>query len=314
VQKPVYGIDKKTPLSLLEARNAVRIAKSAGADEYASDALKNAEQSLSQAEDYYAGKKGTKSIDTVARAAVQSAETARVAALKAEDQARLDRERQENAQRAADAQAQSAQAQADAQRAQQQADLAQQQAQLEAQQRQAAAQQAAQAQSDANMARQQAETAQQQAQQAQQQVAQTRAQLLGQLNQVLQTRDTARGLIVSMPDVLFETGKADLSMNARERLAKVAGILVAYPDIRVEIDGYTDSTGTVDLNQRLSENRAESVREYLAHQGVPASALSARGFGQDNPVASNDTVSGRQENRRVELVVSGQSIGMLTQP
>jgi len=314
VQKPVYGIDKKTPLSLLEARNAVRIAKSAGAEEYASDALKNAEQSLSQAEDYYAGKKGTKSIDTVARAAVQSAETARVAALNAEDQARLEREREENAQRAADAQAQSAQAQADAQRAQQQADLARQQAQLEAQQRQAAAQQAAQAQADANAARQQADAAQQQAQQAQQQVAQTRAQLLGQLNQVLQTRDTARGLIVSMPDVLFETGKADLSMNARERLAKVAGILVAYPDIRVEIDGYTDSTGTVDLNQRLSEDRAASVRDYLARQGVPASALSARGFGQDNPVASNDTVSGRQENRRVELVVSGQSIGMLTQP
>jgi outer membrane protein OmpA-like peptidoglycan-associated protein len=273
---------------------------------------------------------------------VQSAETARVTALKAAEQARIDREREEQARRAAEAKAQSEQARADSQQAQQQAQIAQQQAQLEAAQRQATeaqrqatAQQAAQAQADADRARQQAQLeaqqrmnaeqeaqqaqaqsqqAQLQAQQAQQQVAQTRAQMLAQLNQVLQTRDTARGLIVSMPDVLFDTGKSDLRAGARERLAKVAGILIAYPNIHVEIDGYTDNTGTAALNQQLSEERAQAVRDYITQQGVPAGSISAHGFGEDNPVGSNDTASGRQQNRRVELVVSGQSIGTQAQP
>jgi len=323
MEKPVYGMDKKTPLSLLEARNAVRIAKSANADEFASEPFRNAQQSLSQAEDYYQRKQNSKSIDTVARAAVQSAETARVAALKTEEQVRIDRERDEQAQQTADARTQSQKAQADAQQAQQQAQMAQQQAELEAQRRQnmqtqqqAAAAQAAQAQADANQARQQAQieaqqrqAAEQQAQNAQQQVAQTRAQMLAQLNSVLETRDTARGLIVSMPDVLFDTGKADLKPVARERLAKVAGILMAYPDIQDEIKGYTNSTGTPSFNQQLSEDRAASVRDYIARQGVPSGSISTHGFGEDSPVASNDTASGRQQNRRVELVVSGQAIG-----
>jgi len=342
LQKPVYGIDKNTPLSLLEARNAVRIAKSANADEFAASAFQNAQQSLNQAEDYYQRKQNTKSIDTVARAAVQSAETARVTALRAAEQARIDRERVDQARRVAEARAQSDQARTDSQQAQQQAQIAQQQAQLEAHQRQAAeaqrqatAQQAAQAQADADRARQQAQLeaqqrmnaeqqaqqaqaqsqqAQLQAQQAQQQVAQTRAQMLAQLNQVLETRDTARGLIVSMPDVLFDTGKSDLRAGARERLAKVAGILIAYPNIQVEIDGYTDNTGTAAFNQQLSEERAQAVRDYITQQGVPAGSISAHGFGEDNPVGSNDTASGRQQNRRVELVVSGQSIGTQSQP
>lgn len=351
LQKPVYGIDEKTPLSLLEARNAVRIAKSVGADEFAASAFQNAQQSLNQAEDYYQRKQNTKSIDTVARAAVQSAETARVTAYRAEQRAHMERERAELAQRVEDARsrsdeaaAQAAQSQQQALQAQQarqqaeaQAQQAQQQAQQEALQRQqleaqqqVAAQQSAQAQADAERARQQAQLeaqqraaaeqnaqqaqlqaqqAQQQAQQAQQQVAQTRAQLLSQLNQVLETRDTARGLIVSMPDVLFDTGKADLKPGARERLARVTGILIAYPDMHVEVDGYTDSTGTPDFNQQLSQQRAASVRDYMTSQGVPAGSITAQGFGQDNPVASNDTASGRQQNRRVELVVTGQAIG-----
>ncbi len=344
LEKPVYGIDEKTPLSLIEARNAVRIAKSAGADEYASSAFQNAQQSLNQAEDYYQRKQSTKSIDTVARAAVQSAETARIQALRAEQQARRESERAEQARRVEEARAQSEQAKADAAKAQAQTQQAQQQAELEAQQRrnveaqqQLAAQQAAQAQADADRAKQQAQLeaqqraaaeqqsqqaqaqaqqaqlqaqqAQAQAQQAQQQVAQTRAQLLSQLNQVLETRDTARGLIVSMPDVLFDTGKADLKPSARERLAKVSGILIAYPDIKVEIDGYTDSTGTASLNQQLSEDRAAAVRDYITRAGVPSTSVSTHGYGQENPVASNDNAAGRQQNRRVELVVSGQSIG-----
>jgi outer membrane protein OmpA-like peptidoglycan-associated protein len=136
-----------------------------------------------------------------------------------------------------------------------------------------------------------------------------RTRLMQQLNQVLETRDSARGLIVSMPDVLFDTGKADLRSTARERLAKVAGILIAYPDIHVEIDGYTDSTGSADFNMRLSQERSDSVRNYLSSQGVNQSVITTHGFGEDNPIASNDSAAGRQQNRRVELVVSGQSIG-----
>jgi len=273
---------------------------------------------------------------------VQSAETARVTALKTEEQARIDRERDDQSRRTEEARAQSEQARSDTQQAQQQTQIAQQQAQLEAQQRQTAeaqqqatAQQAAQAQADAERARQQAQLeaqqrvnaeqqtqqaqaqtqqAQLQAQQAQQQVAQTRAQMLAQLNQVLETRDTARGLIVSMPDVLFDTGKADLRAGARERLAKVAGILIAYPDIQVEIDGYTDNTGAAAFNQQLSEERAQVVRDYISQQGVPTGSISVHGFGEDSPLASNDTPSGRQQNRRVELVVSGQSIGAQSRP
>jgi outer membrane protein OmpA-like peptidoglycan-associated protein len=137
--------------------------------------------------------------------------------------------------------------------------------------------------------------------------------MLQQLNQVLETKDSARGLIVSMPDVLFDTGKADLKPTARERLAKVAGILIAYPDIHVEIDGYTDSTGSLEFNERLSQERADAVRSYLSSQGVGSAAITTQGFGPSQPIASNDTASGRQQNRRVELVVSGSSIGEAAQ-
>jgi len=114
---------------------------------------------------------------------------------------------------------------------------------------------------------------------------------------------------VNMPDVLFDTGKADLKSAARERMAKVAGILIAYPDIRVEIDGHTDSTGSLEFNERLSQQRAESVRSYLSGQGVNSSTITTQGFGPSQPIASNNTAVGRQQNRRVELVVSGSSIG-----
>lgn len=133
--------------------------------------------------------------------------------------------------------------------------------------------------------------------------------MLEQLNQVLQTKDSARGLIVNMPDVLFNVNSSSLRPAARERLAKVAGILIAYPDIHVEVDGYTDNTGGLDYNQQLSQQRAEAVRSYLVQQGVPQSSIEAKGFGPNDPIASNDSPAGRQQNRRVNLVVSGESIG-----
>lgn len=369
----------KPPLDLVEARNAVRIAKQDQADQYAPDALRRAETELDQAEQYLSQHQNDKAIATVARNAVQTAEEARSISVRKEEEAKVERERkhaQEQAQQAqeqaqnAQQQAQSAkqqaqqaqaerqaaeqraqaeqqhaqqvqqqaqeeaarraqleqqnqqvqqqatQAQQQAQEAQQQAELqrqqaeqAQQQAQTEAQQRVAAEQQAQQTAQQADAARRQAQQAQQQAQAAETQQQQLRQQLRDQLNQILQTRDTARGLIVSMPDVLFDTGSATLKPTARERLAKVSGILIAHPDIKVEVDGYTDSTGDPMFNQKLSQDRAASVQSYLTQQGVPAGSVSIHGFGEANPIASNDSAAGRQQNRRVELVVSGESIG-----
>jgi len=326
VDEPIYGIDRKLPLDLLEARNAVRIARDARADQYAPDTFQKAKGLLGQAEDYYRRKQGGGPIGTVAREAAQTAEEARVMTIKREQDEQAAQERQAAADREAQARAEAqrrqdeaAQAQTQAAQAQAQAAQAQAQAEADARQREQAEQarqQAEAAQQQAQQQAQQAEQARQQAEQARQQAEndkqQMRARMLQQLNQVLETKDTARGLIVNMPDVLFDTGKAELKPTARERLAKVAGILIAYPDIHVEIDGYTDSTGSLEFNERLSQQRAESVRTYLASQGVDSGTITTQGFGPNNPVASNDTAAGRQQNRRVELVVSGASIGQAT--
>jgi len=334
VDEPIYGIDPKLPHDLLEARNAVRIARDARADKYAPDLFQKAKDLLDRAEDYYRRKQGSGPISTVARQAAQTAEDARVLTVKRQQEEEAERERKAQQDRTAEAQAEAARRQQDAEQAQAQAAQAQADAQAEAdrrrqeeqarQQAEAAQQQAAQQAQEAEAARQQAalqaqqaEQARQQAEQARQQAendrTQMRARMLQQLNQVLETRDSARGLIVSMPDVLFDTGKSELKSSARERLAKVAGILIAYPDIRVEIDGYTDSTGSLEFNERLSQSRANSVQGYLISQGVSSATITTQAFGPNNPTAPNDTASGRQQNRRVELVVSGASIGQAAQ-
>ena len=136
-----------------------------------------------------------------------------------------------------------------------------------------------------------------------------RAQLLLQFNTILQTRDTARGLIVNMSDVLFDTAKYSLRPLAREKLAKVAGIVSGHPGLKLDVEGYTDSVGGDEYNQRLSEQRGASVRDYLVQQGMPVASVTSKGFGEAAPVASNETAQGRQQNRRVELVISGELIG-----
>ena len=143
---------------------------------------------------------------------------------------------------------------------------------------------------------------------------QLRALLLTQFNAILQTRDTARGLIVNMSDVLFDTAKFSLRPAAREKLAKVAGIFSGHPGLRLQVEGYTDSVGGDGYNQQLSENRAGSVRDYLTGAGIPTTSVTAKGFGKTLPVATNETSSGRQQNRRVELVVSGDIIGADLRP
>ena len=136
-----------------------------------------------------------------------------------------------------------------------------------------------------------------------------RLELLGQLNRVLDTKDTPRGLVVNMADVLFDTGKYDLKSEAREKLAKLSGILATHPGLQLEVEGHTDNTGGVQINQGLSEQRAQTVAKYLVDQGVSGKNVKSTGLGDSQPVAENSSASGRQKNRRVEIIVSGEAIG-----
>ena len=165
----------------------------------------------------------------------------------------------------------------------------------------------ANAEAEALKAREQA--AQAEAEQARQAAEALRAQLLEQFNRILDTRDTPRGLVVNMADVLFDTARFDLRPIAREKLARFSGIVLAHPGLNLAIEGHTDSTGSDELNQKLSEQRAESVRKYLIEQGLPDSSLTATGFGKTMPIADNSTAAGRQQNRRVEIIISGEVIG-----
>ena len=322
-QLPSSQANLDAPLDLLEARNAVVIAKAAGAQQYAADTLTKAEDLLQRAEDYYQRKQGITAIGTAARGATQMAEDARVLTLRREREAKIEADRRAHEEAQAQAEADAAAAQQRAARAQAQAEedarrraaaeraeaeARRQQAEAQAQQQQALAQQA-EAQAAAAAALQTANQAEQQRQEAIRQKEEMRARLLAQLNQVLQTRDTARGLIVSMPDVLFDFNQYTLKAEARERLAKISGIVLAYPDLKLEIDGYTDSIGSDEYNQTLSEKRAEAVRDYLVSSAVSMNSVVARGMGKADPVADNSTAAGRQLNRRVELIVSGDVIG-----
>jgi outer membrane protein OmpA-like peptidoglycan-associated protein len=304
---------ERTPLELYEAENAVMIATAAGAEKYAADSMRRARQDLQNAEDLNLHKSNSKETITYAREAVQTAEDARIMTI------RKIKEEDDAQQRAARAQAeqnaQSAQDEArQAQLAQQQAEKAQQDAQLRQQQEAAQRAQAEAAAAEAQARARQAQLAQQQAeqsaQQASQQAEQARERLRTQLNAVLQTQETARGLIMNLSDVLFDFNKYSLKPEAREKLAKISGILLAYPDLKVQVEGYTDNIGSDEYNQNLSEKRADSVRDYLVSQNVPETNVTAEGYGKSNPIADNSTSSGRAQNRRVELVVSGASIGI----
>ena len=328
-------LNARLPLEFFEARNALRIAQSEGAEQYASDSYQHAVQLMNNADEYATRKHiDRKPLIAVAREAVQTSEDARAIAVKKMDERRLANERQDSADaqaksqgQADDAMRQKEQAQSDtakAQAAKTQAESDAAKARADAADAQSATAKAksdmadsqassanavSSAQADAEQSRLAAQQAQASAQQAETDKAAMRTRLSEQLNSILQTRDSARGLIVSMSDVLFDTGKYSLKPGAREKLAKVAGILLAYPALNIEVGGYTDNVGSDEMNQTLSENRAGSVRDYLVQQGVSTNSITAQGFGNTLPVASNDNSAGRQENRRVELVVSGESIG-----
>jgi len=295
VLNPITRNDQ-SPLELYEAINAVQIADAAGAKKYASDTFSTATTDLQNARDMDVHKSQRKQEITYAREAVQAAEDARIMSIrkmKAEDE-----QRQREA----------------SEQAVQQSNEAAQQAALQAQQaatdRAEAESRAARAEAAAEKARADRASAQQQAQQATDQTEQMRERLKDQLNAVLATRETARGLIVNMSDVLFDFNKYSLKSDAREKLAKVSGILLSYPNLTLQVEGYTDNIGSDEYNQKLSEERAGSVRDYLVTQGVAQTNISAAGYGKSDPVADNSTSSGRAENRRVQLVVSGNAIGV----
>jgi outer membrane protein OmpA-like peptidoglycan-associated protein len=369
------NLDRKQPLELYEARNAVQIARSVGADRFAAETFQKAEKSLAQADAYQSGNAGKKLVTMNAREAVQTAEDARAIAVKrqqeealsAERQQSLDRETRAQSDRAAaesetdrvtrEAEAARIKAHADSERLsrENEARIAAAQAEADRVQRESRARTAeagieadrlrlendarataakaesdrlrmesdlrtAAALSEADRLKRENE-AQRLANQAELDNAskltarleaektELRSQLLRQFNAVLQTQDTARGLIVNMSDVLFDTGKYSLRPVAREKLAKVAGIVSGHPGLKLDVEGHTDSVGGDEYNQRLSEQRGQAVRDYLTHEGMPASSVTAKGFGKTQPVASNDTAQGRQQNRRVEIVISGEVIG-----
>jgi outer membrane protein OmpA-like peptidoglycan-associated protein len=367
--------DRKLPLELYEARNAVQIARAMGADRFAAETFQKAEKSLGEAEAYQKRKAGRKPVSMTAREAVQTAEDSRAIAVKrqeadvltAERQGLVDREtRAVNGQVAAqsetdritrEAEAARIKAQAEAERVARennaQATAASAEAdrlkrendarmvaaasdadrlrienearataakteadrlKLDSDSRMAAAGVEAdrlKRENDAQRAAAQAEldNAAKQKAQLEADKVELRVQLLKQFNVILQTRDTARGLIVNMSDVLFDTAKFTLRPVAREKLAKVAGIVSAHPGLRLDVEGHTDSVGGDDYNQQLSEQRGAAVRDYLLQQGMPVNSVTSKGFGKTQPVATNDTAAGRQTNRRVEIVISGEVIG-----
>jgi len=325
------ALDKKTPLDLYEARNAVRIAKWAGADVAAAETFQKASKLLEQAESYQARKAGSKPVAMTARQAVQTAEDARLITLKRQEEDRLAAERAASADREAQANAATDRAKTAADDAAQARARAEQEQRLESERRAraeadtaAARAQAERAKLEADLAAQRAAldkeaalTASEQArraalEQADREKQELRSKLAEQLNKVLETRDSARGLVVNMSDVLFDTAKFTLRPVAREKLSQLSGIVLAHPSLKLEVEGHTDSVGTDEYNMTLSQNRASAVRDFLTQKGMNSSSIASRGFGEGQPVASNDTSSGRQQNRRVELVVSGDEIGTPT--
>jgi outer membrane protein OmpA-like peptidoglycan-associated protein len=380
-------LNAKLPLEFFEARNAVRIAKLAGAEEYATTSYENAVRQMDEADAIATGRhKNKKSLSGLSREVVQTAEDAREIAMKNIDEAENQRERrdgldreatsknradeearrrhnaeattadavrqrnesdrlnldaQATAQQATDAQAkaeherneaerknrdaqatalQATDAQANAEKDRDDANRNNRDAQNTAQlavgaqgdaerDRDDAKQHQRAAEADSDRDRAAAASSNVQLKQAVSDREDLRARLLQQFNLILETRDTARGLVVNMSDVLFDSGKYTLRPLAREKLAKISGIVLGYPSLKLAVEGNTDSVGTETFNQQLSEQRAEGVRTYLTQQGVPESSTTSRGFGKTRPIASNDTSEGRQQNRRVELIVSGEVIG-----
>jgi outer membrane protein OmpA-like peptidoglycan-associated protein len=303
------------PHEFFQARNALRIAQSAGAEQYAPTTYGSLLQQMQRVDNLASQRRvDRRALVAAARQAVQTAEDARALAMRQVEASRLEAERLEAARREAEARQQALEdqerrtrAEADrqaAERARQEAEAAAEAARRttsEAEERWLALQRAAEAEALRNR---------EQVQQLLEEREALRSKLQQQLNNIFETQDTARGLIVNLADVTFATGQATLQPAAREKLAQVSGILLAYPSLRIDIEGHTDNVGSAELNQGLSERRADTVWNYLRQLGVPEASMTSAGYGFNRPIASNDTADGRQRNRRVELVVTGDIIGV----
>ena len=285
---------KNVPLHVYEARNAVDIAKSQGAEKYASDIFAKASGSLQMTENSLTSKDDKSKIITNARQTIQFAEDARALSAQRQEAERIQQEKDAAAARAkAEAEA------AAAKEAERQAELsAANEARIKAE---------GEAREAAEKAK--AEAAGKEAERASAATAALRQQLLQQLNTVLQTTDSSRGLIVNMADVLFDFGKYNLKPDAQVKLAKLTGIIQAHPGLRLAIEGHTDNIGGDEANMKLSQQRADTVHQFLVQQGLSAETVTAIGLGKFEPVADNSTNEGRQKNRRVEIIVSGEVIG-----
>jgi outer membrane protein OmpA-like peptidoglycan-associated protein len=300
---------KAAPLQMYEARNAISIAKSHQVPKYAPDIYTKADASLKMAENALSGKQNWNSVVSLSRQTCQFAEDARLLTLQRQEAERIENEKLAAA--AAAKAAAEAKAATEAAEAKRIADQKAAEAKAKAAAELAAQQAKAKSELEAQQAKAAAEIAAQEAarQQAEKEKAELRGKLLEQFNRVLPTTDSPRGLVVNMGDVLFAVAKSNLEPPAQIALAKLSGIILNYPSLHLSIEGYTDSTGTVEFNQTLSEKRADAVQDFLVSQGLSASSLSANGFGPADPVADNKTAAGRQKNRRVEIVVSGEVIG-----
>jgi outer membrane protein OmpA-like peptidoglycan-associated protein len=363
------SLEPGAPMDLAEARNAIMLARLAGADRYAADTFSKAAKLLAEAEGARERRRRGNAVMMPARQAVQTAEDARLIALQKQEeayvaeqrvlasrreaaaldraraeeaarrQAEVDRAAEESRRREAERDAEMTRRESDREKealrrqseleiealrkqAELEKDAVRRQAELErlnevnaklAAEREKAAAEAARAAAETEAARHaadaQAKLAQETAAQAEREKLELRERLREQLNVILETRETARGLIVNLSDVLFDTGSANLKPGAREKLARVAGVLLSHPGLEVQVEGHTDSVGGENFNQRLSERRADSVRTYLVRQGIAPGAVGTSGLGESQPVVSNNTAAGRQQNRRVELVISGEALG-----
>ncbi|HXY06724.1 MAG TPA: OmpA family protein [Terriglobales bacterium] len=285
---------KNVPLDMYEARNAVDIAKSQGAEKYAPEVFSKATNSLEAAEMVLASKGDKGKILTNARQTIQFAEDARMLS-----EERQEAERIRNEKDAAAARAKAEVEERAATEARRQAELTRaKEAQIRAE---------AEAKEAAEKAKTEAAWAE--AERARATTAALRRQLLQQLNTVLQTTDSPRGLVVNMADVLFDFGKYNLKSDTQIKLAKLAGIIQAHPGLRLAIEGHTDNIGGDEANMKLSQQRADCVRDFLVQQGLGQEAVTAVGLGKAEPVANNSTSEGRQKNRRVEIIISGEVIG-----
>jgi outer membrane protein OmpA-like peptidoglycan-associated protein len=306
-------LDPGMPTDLAEARNAVELARLAGADRYAADAFTKATRLLAEAELARQKRRRNTEVIASARQSAQTAEDARLIAVKRQQDEFTAQQQALAADRGRQALDEHQRAEREAQNAAQAQAAAQREAQNAADAKAEAARErddVARARDEVQQARLETLKAQAAFAVAEQEKNALRDQLREQLNLFLETRESARGLIMMVPDVLFVTGSARLTATARERLARVSGILAAQPDLHIAIEGHTDNVGGAELNQRLSAQRAQEVFAYLVQQKIPPESMTVAAFGETQPIASNDTAEGRQQNRRVELVVSGDSIGV----